>query len=390
MNDPTRILFVGDIALNGDFARRYYGSGSDYTNPFSKVRPLFDMANIKVGNLEAPHAQGVTLRPKQNRLHAPPEAIKALKYLGFTSLNLANNHITDQGVESILKTRELLMDNGIECFGAGEDITTASQPALNRHGTRTFAFIGYAMDGGDVGAVIAGKSEGGCVPFLIDNIEKDVAALRSHGYHVIVSLHWGYQFDRLPSPDQIDMAHRIVDAGALIVHGHHPHVLQSIERYRNSLIMYSLGNFISPDFHRTDGLKFCFPASTRRTAAIICEIDESGVQSHSVFPLIVTKKYRVRPANGLRRICAERSLDSYSTALSMTSYDRHWSKHHARTRRVREQQERSIKVRLKLRLYWDQLSTEGCLSILKRLHGRHFGNFFYILWRYVTALLIRR
>ena len=388
MADLTRILFVGDVELGGEFAGRYCGTAADRENPFSEVRPLFGQADLVVGNLESPLAKSSTPRPKRNLLHAPPEAVSFLDYLGFTSLCLANNHITDQGGEGIVKTRALLRRHGIECFGAGENIATASQAAFNRHGEQTFGFLGYAVAGEDVGAVIAGESEDGCAPFSIDNVKRDVAALRSRVSHVIVSLHWGYQFDLLPSPEQIETAREIIDAGAFVVHGHHPHVVQGVERYRNGLIMYSLGNFLFPNFKRTDGLRFSFPKISRQTVAVMSEVDDSGVKSFSVFPLRVASSYRVRPVKGLRCILDKKSLSSRSMALSTSNYERRWRDHHAKNRRARKRQERLLEARFRLKQLRNQLRAEGCAGILKKLRRRRLGEMAHALWTYVAPLLM--
>jgi len=386
MTDLTRILFVGDIELGGEFADHYYNSRSDSINPFAELHPLFDRADLTVGNLESPLAKGNAPRKKKNLLHASPQAVRFLDYLGFSCLNMANNHITDQGVEGIAKTRELLKKYGIECFGAGPDIETATKPAMSRHREQTFGFLGYAVPGKDVGAVIAGQKEYGCAPFAIDQVVKDVASLSSQVSHVIVSLHWGYQFDQLPLPEQVAMARRIVDAGALIVHGHHPHIIQGVEQYQNGLIMYSMGNFIFPNFLRQDGVFFRFPKKTRRTIAVMCEVDESGVRSHTVYPLRVSSSYRMKLSRGGQHVLDMKTLSSITKILSADNYDQYWKKHHDKTRHFREKQERLLSKGAQRLCLREKIRSEGFSTLLKKARNKRLGELIQIFRRYISVL----
>ena len=144
MPEGVRILLVGDIALGGDFARRYMRNGSNPAKPFAGVRTLFSAGDVKIGNLESPIASGSSPQKKRNRLSAPEQAVGVLSALGFSALSLANNHICDQGLSGLTKTRALLKTHGIKRFGAGPDLTTAHQPAFVRHKDRVIACMGYA------------------------------------------------------------------------------------------------------------------------------------------------------------------------------------------------------------------------------------------------------
>lgn len=387
MSNTTRVLLVGDMALGGDYAERFSSPSDDWSAPFADLRSLFCEADLRIGNLESPLARGQAPRPKRNCLSAPPEAARALDALGFTNLNLANNHITDQGAEALSATREILGGAGIECFGAGKNLAIASQPVFSHHHEQTFAFLGFAEADGDVGAVVAAESDAGCNPLSLERIVEALESVRSRVSHVIVSLHWGYQYDRLPSPDQIDMAHSIIDAGATIVHGHHPHVLQGVERYRDGLILYSLGNFFFSDFRRADGLHYRLPSGSRRTAAVLCDLDASGVRSHSCIPLRMTPSCRLRRSRGVQAIKVEYALSRLSKALSSSDYQRRWLAHHEKTRRSRKHHEEVIESRSRMRRSWQQARTDGWLPGLLRVRFRHFAELLRAVGRHVAALL---
>lgn len=184
------------------------------------------------------------------------------------------------------------------------------------------------------------------------------------------------------------MARRIIDAGALVVHGHHPHVVQGVERYRNGLVMYSLGNFVSPSFKRTDGLVFRFPKKTHRTAAVMCSVDESGVRSHEISPLRVTRAYRVRPSRGFQYSLDMKSLSNRSKVLAEDNYEQYWQKHHDKTHHFREKQEHMYSKRgerLRLR---EQIRSEGFKMKLKKLPDKRLGELVKIVWRYIAAIFV--
>jgi len=178
---------------------------------------VFQEADLRIGNLEEPLFRGTNSSAKRNVLGAPPESVTALSYLGFSALSLGNNHITDQGVEGITQTREILDSKGIKPFGAGENLEIAGRPAVLQDKNQSFAFLSYAMEGQDVGTRAATALTEGCVSLSIDRIEDDILEAGKTADHVLVSLHWGYQYDRYPAPDQITTARRMIDKGATVV-----------------------------------------------------------------------------------------------------------------------------------------------------------------------------
>jgi len=131
----------------------------------------------------------------------------------------------------------------------------------------------------------------------------------------------------------------MIDKGATVVIGHHPHVLQGIERYQNGIILYSLGNFFFPDFVRTDGLKFRFPRESWTTAAVLCEMGASGVESYLTVPMKTDRGYRLRMLKGSNKNREVDYLFSLSKALNLAEYGSFWRAHHNRTVKKRRRQE---------------------------------------------------
>lgn len=386
MSELVRLLFVGDISLGGDFASNSLQGSPDWTEPFVEVRPVFQDADLRIGNLEEPLYQSSAPRRKRNLLGAPPESAVALSYLGFTALDLGNNHIGDQGAEGVTRTRETLESLGIAAFGAGREPETARRPAFAQAKGLTFAFLGYAVQDQDVGAEAATESREGCVPLSLDRIEQDIAVARQTATHVVVSLHWGYQYDRYPDPEQIAAAHKIIDLGASIVHGHHPHVLQGIERFKHGLILYSLGNFYFPDFTRTDGVRFRFPRESRGTAAVLCDVGRSGVESVTSIPLGVDRHGQVHVLRGRAAARATRALAVLSETLAAPGYESRWRSHHSRTERRRRRQEATMQIRGEAAGVWRRVRTQGVVGTLRSLKVHHVAEMFHLVRRYTRRI----
>ncbi|MCJ7481381.1 MAG: CapA family protein [Thermodesulfovibrionales bacterium] len=373
MRDTVRMMFVGDIALGGECASRYGAGSPKWTELFLDLKPLFCEADFRIGNLESPLFLSPTPQCKRNVLGATPESVEALSFLGFTALSLANNHITDQGPEGITRTCEILSACNISHFGAGENLDAALRPAFARVNDLSFAFLGYAAELQDVGAKPATESRAGCAPLSLDRIGQDIAAIRDTVSHIVVSLHWGYQFDHYPEPQQIEMARKIIDLGALIVHGHHPHVVQGMERYRNGLILYSLGNFFLPNFKRTDGCRFRFPKESLRTVVTQCVVGSDGVHSVSLVPLLVGSDYRVRVLHGSAANLTIAKLDRRSAALHTANYCEHWSIHHKKTMAKRARFEFRLRLCGGISSAWRHVRTRGLWGSIRRLRARQIA-----------------
>lgn len=241
-NDVT-LLAVGDVMLGRYIAKVMTSRGADY--PFQEVTPALKHGDIVFGNLEAvicDDGPAPLFPDKPYNFHASPAAAGALRKAGFHVLSLANNHAMDYGPEALAKTRRLLEENGIIEFGAGEDLAAAHAPRiLTVKGVR-FGFLGYSVAHSN--RVYARQGSPGIAPVQLDMIRKDIGAVRGKVDVLVISLHWGKEYDTIPSQKQREQAHQLVDWGADLILGHHPHVTQGIELYKGKVIAYSLGNFV--------------------------------------------------------------------------------------------------------------------------------------------------
>ena len=215
--------------------------------PFRKIAPLLSAADIAFVNLESPFSDRGSYRETGLIFHAAPETIAGLQLAGVSIASTANNHSRDCGPHGVEFTVSWLRSHGIAPLGTSEsEAVTHRGVVLVRKGIR-FGFLGYTYDQQngnwrDIDSRIALAD--------LDALCSDVAALRRRADVVIVSMHHGIEYMPKPSKAQIAFAHAAIDAGASLVIGHHPHVVQPAERYRNGLIFYSLGNFVFDQYQR--------------------------------------------------------------------------------------------------------------------------------------------
>ncbi len=204
----------------------------------SDLKELYDFA---VCNLEGSCKSDMPIYKLAN-LHNSPEALRTVLHkLEIRYANLANNHIMDFGQEGMNQLMAMLDDMNVEYFGAGSACSKAMEPILVSSGDIRLGFIGFSWK--PIESVGATCDEAGVA--LIpptDELCRVIADLHEDCDHVVVSFHWGYEYERYPLPIHRRLAHAVIDAGASVVIGHHPHVYQGIESYKGRLIYYSLGN----------------------------------------------------------------------------------------------------------------------------------------------------
>jgi len=231
---------VGDVMLAGRWAPELKKRG--YGFPFGGVLAELAVGDINLANLESPIATGGSeFRSKKFRFLAEPEVAHAIRSAGFNLVSLANNHSMDFGGDALAETFQHLAAAGITWVGAGENLDEARKMALFTLKGKKIAFLGYSLTRPT--EFYAGQKRPGTAPAHLDMVVADVAGARRQADYVIVSFHWGIEASGVTNEYQRSTAHGAIDAGADVVIGHHPHVLQGIERYGKGIIFYSLGNF---------------------------------------------------------------------------------------------------------------------------------------------------
>ena len=243
------VVLVGDIMLNRgvEYMMKTEGNG-DFRFPFSKIAKDLKKADILFGNLEGPISDKGIKVGSIYSFRAEPEAIEGLTFAGFNLISLANNHAFDYGREALEDCLAKLSKAGIDYVGAGFNEGEAyggRTPVIKEIEGTKIGFLAYTNLGpeswkaSEKNSGIAWISEKD-----FEKIKKDIENAKSQADILIVSLHAGEEYAAEPTQFQIEFSKVAIDAGADLVIGHHPHVVQKSEKYKDKWIFYSLGNFV--------------------------------------------------------------------------------------------------------------------------------------------------
>ena len=242
----NRLLFAGDVMFSRG-VRRQILAAHDPALPLRKIAPMFATADLAFINLESPFSDRGPYHADGLIFHAAPDTIAGLELAHIAVVSTANNHSRDCADHGVSFTVNWLRSHRIQPIGSSEsEAQTHRGVILERNGVR-FGFLGYTFDqkngnwrDNDPRIAIAD-------PVVV---VRDVKALRRRCDIVIVSMHHGVEYTTKPTKAQVEFAHAAVDAGASLVIGHHPHVIQPRESYRRAIIFYSLGNFVFDQYQR--------------------------------------------------------------------------------------------------------------------------------------------
>lgn len=236
-------LAGGDVMLDRGVESKILGVGAgDWTFPWQNIAEDFRNADIAFANLEGSMSNVGADTGKKYSFRFNTEAVQGLRYAGFDVLSLANNHMLDWGRESLCETTKNLEAADIAYVGAGCTGAEAHQPFITELGDTTVAFLAYTTfyEGAH-----ATDERAGMTKLDREEMKQTIKDLKASGVDVVLlSMHWGIEYDTRSSKREQDFAHELIDAGLDILIGHHPHVAQEIERYGNGWIIYSLGNLV--------------------------------------------------------------------------------------------------------------------------------------------------
>jgi hypothetical protein len=266
---------VGDVTYGEGVGERVlrFGAGS----PWQSVGPLLRHADIATANLEGSVSErGAAVGGKQYTFRGPPQALAGTAGAGgIDVLTVANNHSMDFGPDAFADTLQIAHADGIETVGGGATLALARRPAILERGGLRLAFVGYSDINPAGFKAVAGSP--GTAPADPAMIAADVAAARKRADVVVVWFHWGVERARTPNARQRELAAVALNAGAAVVLGAHPHVLQPIAAVSlHRLIAWSLGNFV-------------FPAGSpeaARSGILFVQLDAHGVRGHRLQPVV--------------------------------------------------------------------------------------------------------
>ena len=216
------VITTGDVipARTVNFKMTQY---HDFTHPFHKTAEMLKSADATLINLEAPLVKNCPVTAEGMIFCGDPRFIEGLEFAGVDIVNLANNHALNYGIEGAGQTVKLLTENGILATGY-----PSNNLVMKQFNNSYLGFLGFDL--------LSPFDENELL-LTINQSSKKVDLL-------FVSLHWGTEYTHQPDPWQYALAHRIIDEGATMVVGNHPHWTQPLEVYKDKLIIYAHGNFI--------------------------------------------------------------------------------------------------------------------------------------------------
>jgi poly-gamma-glutamate capsule biosynthesis protein CapA/YwtB (metallophosphatase superfamily) len=251
--DPPPIirLAAGGDAMLSRHIGRLARQKQDPAFALREIAPFFAAADLAFLNLESPFHPRKGYVTQGMVFKAEPEMIEGLTLAGIDVASTANNHARDQGSSGLEYTVKWLEEHNIAPVGTGlSEAQVHAGTVIERHGVR-FGFLAYTYDQANGNHA---DHDPRVAVMDVEQMKRDVTKLRSdrRAAVVVVSMHGGTEYAPKPHSSQIAFARAAIDAGAQLVIGHHPHVIQPAEYYRNGLIFYSLGNLVFDQFHRED------------------------------------------------------------------------------------------------------------------------------------------
>lgn len=230
-----KILFLGDFFFD-------YESMPEDLESIAKYIEENDY--YVVLNLESPLSNdGPQIKKRGPHLASTVYALEVLKRLRVIAVCLANNHMMDYGAGALYKTIELLDEAGILHVGAGSNLEDAIKAKKLQLCGKDIIIQNFGWDVEET--IYATENSAGCAPRDENQILKQTADIRSENPQavIITCMHWGFECNTLPMPADIQLGHDVIDAGSDLIIGHHPHVIQPVEKWNDKEIFYSLGNF---------------------------------------------------------------------------------------------------------------------------------------------------
>jgi gamma-polyglutamate biosynthesis protein CapA len=294
-NQIISMTLVGDIMMGRNIENVIKEHGEQYL--FRYMESYLKNADYVSGNFEHPvlieEEQNYEKADKYIHLSTNKEAVQAVKDAGFTVMNLANNHMMDYSEKGLNDTVNIFREKELSFVGAGENMQQAKNIVYNDvNGIRvaTLGFTDAYVDG-----FIVEENQPGVLSMNPDMLFNQIIdaknSKRGNADLVVVHAHWGQEYDDEPSPRQQELGRAMVEAGADIIVGHHPHVLQSFEVYKDGIIFYSLGNFIFDQGW----------TRTKDSALVQYHLDTSGTATVDIVPLQIYEGTPRRTSNWLDR-----------------------------------------------------------------------------------------
>jgi poly-gamma-glutamate synthesis protein (capsule biosynthesis protein) len=276
MHIPVKTSALSHNQIDVNTKTSLNNNGYDFL--FYKIKDALKPSEIVVGNMEFPMSPPFESKPRV--FNCSPEVLGGLKWAGFNMMSIANNHILDQGEQGTINTMRILKQNNLEYIGVGVDEATARMGIVKTiHGIR-IGFISYT---GYLNFPVPPKQAGYHLNWVYDkeDIRRDIEDIKKRCDYLVMVVHTGVEYMTLPRQSDTELFRNCINYGVDLVIGHHPHLLQPIEKVtaddgRVCFIFYSLGNFISNQSPRAATYFDGAPLTTRDAVIVSCILKRSG------------------------------------------------------------------------------------------------------------------
>lgn len=268
--ETVTMVFAGDVYLSEYVLQAFDRAGGISGVLDEGIRRIIGGADYFAANQEFPFSTGGTAaEDKQFTFRLPPERVNILKDMGLDLVTLANNHALDYGTEALLDTCETLDGAGIRYVGAGADMDRAKRLETVEIKGKTIGFLGATRVIPEYSWTAGADRPGMLATYDPAMLLEEIRKAKAVCDYVVVMVHWGVEKDTAPQEYQRTMGRQYIEAGADLVIGSHPHVLQGIEYFDGKPVVYSLGNFV-------------FGSSIPKTMLLQVQLSEEGVRLTSV------------------------------------------------------------------------------------------------------------
>ena len=320
---------VGDIMLGDLPACSGFGVGSMIVKhgprfPFAKVKAELENSDIVLGNLEVVLSRFDVNKDHfgSTHLRAQPEAVDGLRWAGINALTMANNHMMQHGRAAVLETIELLRKNNIAFTGIEDNEARVTNLSIVEKKGVKIGLLGYNFRPEQY--FIAPRID---VAGNIDKICSDIEAAKNNVDFIVLSLHWGEEFINRPSAEQVKLGRRLIDSGAHVVLGHHPHILQGVEKYRGRIIAYSLGDFIFD----------LWQLRLRKSMILKLHLKDPNDIGYEINPILINKKWQPQVLNGAEAVKLKSEIEALSVLIDENANEQEWKREVAREERSSRQ-----------------------------------------------------
>lgn len=287
-------LATGDGLIHSVIYRTYYKNGVyDFTPALKYVKDIVSKYDIAYYNQETPAGDSSISYSGYPLFYTPSEYVDAMVDAGFNTISLASNHSLDKGEKGILNTLKYFKNTDTLYNGMSDSEENRNNYIIKEKNNITYSMLSYTTLTN--GLIVPKGKDYLLNTFDKEKVRKDVEALRDKVDVLIVAMHWGVEYQSSPNEEQIEIAKFLADLGVDIVIGNHPHVLQPITKIDDTIVMYSLGNFISNQYGNGDWNKLVGFMATLDITKIVTPEGETSITFDNLGGELIFTKYTGNP-----------------------------------------------------------------------------------------------